>query len=125
MPFADNLERIAYDLRMRWAARDPVSKDIAVILIDDATLEMFRGRDDSKEMWWPFRRGVYQVVFEYLANSGARAVVFDVDFVERMRDGDEDIDAFARALADFPETPAVLAVALREDGQSSSWHPKT
>jgi adenylate cyclase len=77
------LEAITYDYRLRWARSEAEPHpDIAVILIDEASLEAMNpvvGR-------FPWPRSVYADLIQFLQMGGARAVVFDLLFSEHQRD---------------------------------------
>ncbi len=80
------LEWLTYDARMRaFNARRAAPPEIAVILIDEASLQ-YLNRDAGR---WPWPRSVHADLLEFLALGQPRAVVFDVLFVERQRDSDE------------------------------------
>ena len=71
----DRLEYISYDWRMSQLRGDKaVPEDVAVILIDDASLAMMNpvvGR-------WPWPRSIYGDVVDFLSLGNPRAIVFDL-----------------------------------------------
>ena len=75
----DAFEHIGYDWRMRSQRSDvKAPDDIAVVLIDDASLAAMNplvGR-------WPWPRSVHADVIDFLKLGGARAIVFDLLFTE-------------------------------------------
>ena len=78
----DELELKAFDLRERYFSRSRHPADeIAVILIDEASLRSMNpvvGR-------WPWPRSLHADVIDFLALSGAKAVLFDILFTENER----------------------------------------
>ena len=76
----DGLELKAFDMRARYNHSQP-SSDVAIILIDEASL---RGMNPIVGRW-PWPRSVHADVVEFLALSGAKAVLFDILFTENER----------------------------------------
>jgi adenylate cyclase len=76
------MEWIAYDERMKFFRLDkPLHKDIAVVLIDEASLQAMNplvGR-------YPWPRSVYADLLDFFAMGGAKAVSFDIIFAENER----------------------------------------
>lgn len=76
------LELKAFDLRERYFSRGRHPADeIAVILIDEASLRAMNpivGR-------WPWPRSLHADIIDFLALSGAKAVLFDILFTENER----------------------------------------
>ena len=75
----DQLERISYDWRVQQV-RSNISApdDIAIILIDDASLQALNpivGR-------WPWPRSVHADVIDFLSLAAPKAIVFDILFLE-------------------------------------------
>ncbi len=79
----DRLEWITYDYRMQLHRQEKrLHPDLAVVLIDEASLQTLNplvGR-------YPWPRSVYADLLEFLAEGGARAVVFDILFTENEGD---------------------------------------
>lgn len=79
------MEWITYDSRMKLFREDVAAHpDIAVILIDEATLQAMNplvGR-------WPWPRAVYAELMEFLAMGEPRAIIFDILFSEYQREAD-------------------------------------
>lgn len=78
----DELEMMAFDIRARFFSKTKkASDDIAVILIDEASLRSMNpvvGR-------WPWPRSIHADLVDFLALGGARAVLFDILFTENER----------------------------------------
>lgn len=76
----DRLNRLVYDIRLQDKRQDTVvPDDIAVILIDEASLEALEpvlGR-------FPWPRSVYADLMDFLAMGEARAVLLDILLTER------------------------------------------
>ena len=87
--------------RLAWWFEDSLQRRLASpltmdhVLVIDVDEESMR-RLEPRLGAWPFPRDVYARATRYLADHGARAIVFDILFSEP-RKGD---DAFARALED-------------------------
>lgn len=96
----------AVDDAIQVAVARPVSHDeVALIDFDNASLDALLPRLGA----WPYPRDVHATLLEFLRESGARTVVFDIVFGEP-RDGDP---LLAKALARRPDT--VLAAAAMRD----------
>src|SRR5207249_3072330 len=72
----------------RYADQAKAGKDIVLVAVDEASLEAF-GR-------WPWPRDRQGYVVHYLKEAGAKAIVFDILFLEP----DEDSEEFDRAFAE-------------------------
>jgi adenylate cyclase len=81
--FLERLENMSYDWRVR-GVYDPESPhaaaNLAAIYIDDDNLE---GINRNYEFVWPWPRQLYGRVIAELAAQGAKAVGFDILFIER------------------------------------------
>ncbi len=79
------LEWMSYDARLRlFNADKPAPPEIAVILIDEASLQ-YLNHDAGR---WPWPRSVHADLLDFLMRGKPRAVVFDMLFVENQRDLD-------------------------------------
>jgi adenylate cyclase len=82
--FADRLERMTYDLRVRAAQKFPAAAatNLAFVSMEDSSIAAIRhgllGRPYG--LYWP--RHVYGRVVEELSAQGAKAIAFDVLFGE-------------------------------------------
>lgn len=82
----DELEWKSFDLRVRLARTEtPPPPEIAVILIDEASLRMMNARVGR----WPWPRSLHADVVDFLAAAGARRIVFDILFTENERNAGE------------------------------------
>ncbi|RJQ72248.1 MAG: CHASE2 domain-containing protein [Desulfobacteraceae bacterium] len=74
-PFENDL----YDLQARFWRKDKVMpEEVVLVLVDEASLsamEPLAGR-------WPWQRGVFADLVEFLVVGGARKIVFDILFTE-------------------------------------------
>ena len=83
MDLLQRMEWIAYDRFLKQQRiHTQAPKDIAIILIDDASLQAM----DPVVGRWPWPRSVFADVIDFLAQGQPRAVVFDVLFSERQQD---------------------------------------
>lgn len=74
------LEWLTYDQRMQWASAErKLHADIAVILIDEASL----GAMNNLVGRFPWPRSIYADLLDFLALGEPKAVVFDILFSER------------------------------------------
>lgn len=77
--FGVSLENATYDARLRATARPGTARpDIALVEINDssiAALEPVFGR-------WPWPRVVHASIIDFLARAGAKAIAYDVLFLE-------------------------------------------
>ncbi len=73
------IELKTYDWRLSHTARPETARtDIALIDIDERSLRLlqpFAGR-------WPWPRVVHSSLIDFLAQSGARLIVYDIDFAD-------------------------------------------
>lgn len=84
------LELKTLDARfMARGERDDVA-EVVVVGIDDASLR-------SMQLQWPWPRAVHAQLIDKLTAAGARAVAFDILFMEPGRDGPEDDQLLADA----------------------------
>src|SRR3989344_2432805 len=73
----EGMELKAFDMRAKYNS-SPSSPDVAIILVDEASL---RGMNPIVGRW-PWPRSVHADVVDFLAMSGAKAVLFDILFTE-------------------------------------------
>jgi adenylate cyclase len=100
------IETASLDLRFRLRGAEPAGPEIALVLIDDASLAAL-GR-------WPFSRRVMAQAVKRIQSAGAKLIVFDILFSEP----EESIPGELRAVASgddgdlSPEQRSVLGAAL-------------
>ncbi len=116
----DRLEAQSYDWRLAMArAETRMDEQVAVILIDDASLEALEGVAGR----WPWPRAIYAELMEFLALAPPRLLVFDVMFSERQGPGglgaelhpDDRALVEATAQAPFPVVHAARFLADTPD----------
>jgi len=83
------LELKALDLRFNLRGSRPTDVDLLHIDIDDESLDKL-GR-------WPWPRSYHAKLIDILAECGAKKVLMDILFTERLKDNPEDDVAFAKA----------------------------
>ena len=96
----------AKSLDARFSIAEPpetASKDIILVGIDDSSLKYFADNGIS----WPWPRNFYAHLLDYLTESGAKSVVFDLLFYQ------PDID---RSESDGTATDKAFAEAIRKNG---------
>jgi adenylate cyclase len=114
-PLFEKWERQTLDLRTRWFAdarrADP---SIVAVVIDQRSLDVIAGsrQEGGREQGWPWPRDYYAGIAEYLVQSGARAVAFDMIFSEpsiytQQKIADDDRE-FAARTAGKPVVQALM-----------------
>lgn len=83
LPFLDRLERWIGDAQCGLVSRTAYFSDAVVVDIDEASLRGLRPRLGN----WPYDRDIYGLIFDYLNEQGAAAVVFDILMIDG-RQGD-------------------------------------
>jgi len=91
--FFQSLDNISYDLRLKWSSAQPPDPAIAIIAIDDSSINEL-GR-------WPWSREVHANLLETLAASPPRVTVFDVLFSEASENPEQD-KRLAKAMEELP-----------------------
>ncbi len=121
-PPAEGLERAGLDLLFKWRGPLPPPRGVAVVAIDD---ESYRVLGVDQKGAWP--RGLHARLIRALAGAGARAVAFDVLFVDP---GDPEQDeALRSAMAETRRVVIGANVELVEDAlykearQVEPWEP--
>lgn len=79
---------------VQFARPERANRDIAVVAIDEASLDHFEDQLGR----WPWPRSVHGYVVDFLRRGGAKAVAFDVLFLEPDKTSEEDDDNFAEAI---------------------------
>lgn len=90
LPFLESLEFKAQDSLFRYRGVQPISDNLAVIAIDDAS---FSALNET----WPFPRAYHAKLIENLFLAGARQVIFDIEFTESSGSQDDAILAMTAA----------------------------
>lgn len=96
-----------HDARYRLRGNQPASDRIALVEIDDATLEAYRSE-------WPLPRSTYAVLIDALAEAGARASGFDLLFLGENA-ADPASDELLAAVTGAHENVVHAISFLRED----------
>ncbi len=109
----ETFERKTVDYRFRALGdQGTASDEIVLVAIDDAslkTLEPAVGR-------WPWPRDAHAVLLDFLAEAGARLVVFDLLFTERDAGYPEGDAELARATADSGRVVHALYLGREQAG---------
>lgn len=110
-PLYQRLDALALDAQTRLTAPPHYFQDALVIDIDDASLRALQPNFGS----WPYQRGTFALLLDYLGEMGVRAVVFDILFADPRQQDAQLRDAIAR------NRHVVLAATARgETGESES-----
>jgi len=101
----EKLEQISYDWRVQTlASTKVVSDDIALIMIDQSSLEWMQ---NEQGLGWPWPRELYGAFTAFAQESGAKAVIFDIIFSEDSVYNKTDDLAFSEALKIIPTIGAI------------------
>lgn len=92
----DSAEDAIFDLAVQWRPFEPApSGRVAVVEIDECSIEYFRARGEGG---WPWSRARHADLLDALDRAGVRAVGYDVLFTDPSREdpgGDQSLDAMA------------------------------
>ena len=77
------------------ATSDKASDDIVIIVVDQKSLDYY---EEMESIPWPWPRGLYEAVIEFVNQGEAKAVLFDILFTERSGYGYEDDEFFAETV---------------------------
>ncbi len=115
LKWLDDIENRTWDWRLRYVAKTEVpDPKIKIVLIDQSSIEHF---SQQESVVWPWYRGMYGAVVQFLRDAGARAVAFDILFTEPSAYNVDDDQAFASAMKG--SMPIVMAGALRQQRQAA------
>ncbi len=117
----DRFEHATWAWRVHHFARPgPATDRIKLILLDQTSLEW--GQKENG-LSWPWPREVYAPIIDFCRRSGARALVFDVLYLEPSVYGVSDDQALGDAIKRGP--PFVAALCLRRGtGSVTAWPPE-
>ena len=82
--FFEVAENMSFDYRqsLRVMHKSPIpNKDIIVLAIDDASLEMLWDKYGE----WPIPRNVYADMINYIEKDAPQAIIFDLLFIKSMK----------------------------------------
>lgn len=115
----EKAEQISYDWRVQaLSCKKPVSDNIALIVVDQSSLEWMQS---EQGIGWPWPRELYGAFMEFAKKGGAKAVVFDMIFSEDSVYNKTDDMAFADSLKALP---SVGAIALGDENYGTNKWPK-
>jgi adenylate cyclase len=112
LPWLRRLELVALDLRFRLRGPVPPGPEVAIVMIDDASLAAL-GR-------WPLPRRTFAALIDRLHRAGAKVVALDVLFAEpesALPEAAQELLAAAEALID-PRERALFAQQRRQVEES-------
>ena len=109
----NKVENILYDLRVQvLSSQNKPSEDIKIIVIDQSSLKW---ADKSNGIGWPWPREMYSAVNNFLYQSGAKMVIYDMIYSEPSFYGNEDDKYFSSTLKQLPSIGAMF-LTKGEDG---------
>jgi len=91
MTMLDRMELRTVDWRFHYRGPLAPHSDIVLVAVDEESI--------GKVGMWPWSRAVFAELTERLNAAGARAIIYDIFFVERDPDSAEDDDLFVAAVA--------------------------
>lgn len=108
----ERIEFTTWNWRVNVRSRPGVAtEDIKIIVVDEESLQWAA---DELRLPWPWPREVYSAILQFLSRGGARAVAFDVLFLDHsFRDAADD-PLFGEAIREGP--PFVAAAFLGDPG---------
>ncbi|UCE17108.1 MAG: adenylate/guanylate cyclase domain-containing protein [Gemmatimonadota bacterium] len=77
------------------ASPEKASDDIVIVAVDQKSLDYY---EEMESLPWPWPRGLYEAVIEFVNRGGAQVVLFDILFTERSGFGYEDDEHFTEAV---------------------------
>ena len=90
-------EDAIFDTVIQWRPWEPVpSRQVAVVEIDECSIEHFRRQDGTG---WPWSRARHADILDALDRAGVRAVGFDIQFIDASM-GDPMADSILEAMAE-------------------------
>jgi len=114
----DRMEAVTWSWRVtHFAKASPVSKQIKIILLDQASLDWGQ---EANGLSWPWPREVYGPIINFCKRGGAKAIAFDVLYTEPSSYGVH--DDIALGMAEQLAGMFVGAVFLGEEtGMTTNW----
>lgn len=112
----DRLENSTYDIYVRAVPARADTRDVALILVDQASLD-WASRENS--LPWPWPREIYAHIIDYCARAGAASLALDILMTEPSRFGVGDDHGVAEAGEAYGRL--VLPVFLGQGGQDRIW----
>lgn len=108
----ERIEFTTWNWRVNVRSRPGVAtEDIKIIVVDEESLQWAA---DELRLPWPWPREIYSAILQFLSRGGARAVAFDVLFLDHsFRDAADD-PLFGEAIREGP--PFVAAAFLGDPG---------
>lgn len=116
----DTFEAKTWDWRQQIMTRPGSATDrVVLILLDQNSLDWAK---EENELSWPWPREVYTYVVSFCKRGGARALAFDVLYLEPSKYGVYDDEAFGESVRDFGSFIGTVFLG-EETGSSLSWPP--
>ena len=114
----DVFEARTWDWRQRILARPgSASAEIVLVLLDQNSLDWAK---EENGLSWPWPREVYTFITSFCKRGGAKALGFDVLYLEPSKYGVYDDEAFGTSVGDFGSFVGTVFLG-EETGSSKSW----
>jgi adenylate cyclase len=121
----DPIENVLYDgLYQLRTPQDMTGSDVVIITVDERSLSDVKAGLFGDTYGWPWPRDTWAQLLPYLQKCGARAVVFDLLFVDPSilnRELDDDLH-LAEAITSA-KVPVVFACQVGPDGKPTRFAP--
>ena len=112
------LESASWDMRVRLRAKPSAhTPSIKVILLDQTSLDW---ASDSFQWAWPWPREVYGPLIEFVRRGGAKAIAFDVLFLEPSGFGVHDDVTLGQVMGAKPDVVGAVYLG-KSSGKSRVW----
>lgn len=117
----DLAEQKSWDWRMRLFAPGHISNQVAILAVDQASLDYAA---EQQGLSWPWPRGFYVPIIEFCRSAGARAIALDVLFTEFSSYGHNDDEELAASMATGHDVTLALGVHQDDSGRTSVFQPR-
>jgi adenylate cyclase len=114
------LEKRSLDQRFRWRGERPLTAPVAVVAIDDETLNGWVDANNINQYMperWPFPRDFHAQIVKNLKEAGARLVVFDIVFSESSKRDPKQDTEFGDAMRAAGNVVMAQRVVAKSDQQ--------
>ncbi len=114
----DVFEAKTWDWRQRMLAKPgSATSEVALILLDQNSLDWAK---EENGLSWPWPREIYTYIISFCKRAGAKALAFDVLYLEPSKYGVYDDEAFGSAAGEFGNFIGTVFLG-QETGSEESW----